>query len=163
MKKAILLLSFFMMACNKPTSNRDKAIQAIQQYVKTNFPNPDSYQNIKFGVLDSAYEYSDTLDMQIEDLREAILIEHQADSVQFAIRAQLSQMGIAPQKNDTGSTKFKDKLAQYKNQLDILLASPKQKHYYISDKHQAKNKQGILEGNTINYEMDTTFKIIDTN
>ena len=163
MKKVILLLSVFVMACNKPTDNRDKAILSIQQYVKTNFPYPASYQNIKYGSLDSAYEYPDTLDIQIEDLREAILIEHQADSVQSAIRAQLSQMGIPPQKNDTNGTKFKDKLIQYQNKLNTLLASPKEKHYYISDKHQAKNKQGILEGNTINYEMDTTFKIIDTN
>jgi hypothetical protein len=162
-KKVILLLSVFIMACSKPTGNRDKAILSIQQYVKTNFPYPDSYQNIKYGKLDSAYEYPDTLDIQIEDLREAILIEHQADSVQSAIRTQLSQMGIPPQKNDTNSTKFKDKLIQYQNKLNTLLASPKEKHYYISDKHQAKNKQGILEGNTINYEMDTTFKIIDTN
>lgn len=163
MKKAILLLSVFIMACSKPTSNHDKAIQAIQQYVKANFPNPDSYQNIKYGSLDSAYEYPDTLDIQIEDLREAILIEHQADSVQSAIQAQLSQMGIAPKKNDTNNSKFKDKLTRYQNQLNALLANPKQKHYYISDKHRAKNKQGIMEGNTINYEMDTTFKIIDTN
>ena len=163
MKKAILLLSVFIMACNKPTSNRDKAIQAIQQYVKTNFPYHDSYQNIKYGSLDSAYEYPDTLDIQIEDLREAILIGHQADSVQSAIRAQLSQMGVNNQKNDSNNSVFKNKLAQYQNQLNILLASPKEKHYYISDKHRAKNKQGIMEGNTINYEMDTTFKIIDTN
>ena len=162
-KKAILLLSVFMMACNKPATNQDKAILAIKQYVKNNLPNPASYQNIKYSKLDSAYEYADTLDIQIEDLREAILIEHQADSVQSAIRSQLSQMGIPPQKNDTNIPKFKDKIIDYQNKLNILLASPKQKHYYISDKYSAKNKQGVIETNTINYEMDTTFKIIDTN
>lgn len=152
-----------MMACNKPNSNRDKAIQAIQQFVKNNLPNPSSYQNIKYGKLDSAYEYPDTLDIQIEDLREAILIEHQADSVQSAIRAQLSQMGIPNQKSDTTIPKFKDKIIDYQNKLNTLLASPKEKHYYLSDKYSAKNKQGVVETNTINYEMDTTFKIIDSN
>ncbi|HKC68300.1 MAG TPA: hypothetical protein VKG26_08720 [Bacteroidia bacterium] len=43
------------------------------------------------------------------------------------------------------------------------MASPKEKHYYISDKYRIENKQGTLEINTINYELDTTFKIIDTN
>ena len=162
MKKAILLLSVFIMACNKPTSNRDKAIQAIQQYVKTNFPYPDSYQNIKFSNLDSAYEYPDTLDIQIEDLREAILIEHQADSIEKNIKAQMQ--AALPSSDDADNEKnAQHKIAQLQTDLNLLSATPKQKHYYISDKHRAKNIQGIIEGNTINYEMDTTFKIIDTN
>ena len=150
------------MACNKPQSNKDKAVQAIQQYVKKNFPNPDSYQNITYSKLDSGYEYPDTLDIKIEDLREAILIEHQADSVKRAIQAQLNQMGVS-QNNDTNPTKFKDQATQLQNKLNLLLASPKQKHYYISDKHQAKNTQGVTETDIINYELDSTFKIIDTN
>jgi len=161
-KKIILLLSIFTMACNKPQSNQDKAVQAIQQYVKKNFPNPDSYQNISYGKLDSDYEYPDTLDIKIEDLREAILIEHQADSVKQAIQVQLNQMGVS-QNNDTNPTKLKDQVTQLQNKLNLLLASPKQKHYYISDKHRAKNTQGVIETDIINYELDTTFKIIDTN
>jgi hypothetical protein len=162
-KKFILLLSIFTVACNKPQSNQDKAIQAIQQYVKKNFPYPDSYQNISYGKLDSGYEYPDTLDIKIEDLREAILIERQADSVKQAIQAQLSQMGVPLQNNNTNPTKFKDQATQLQNKLNLLLASPKQKHYYISDKHSAKNTQGSIQTNIINYELDTTFKIIDTN
>ncbi|MFI5141797.1 MAG: hypothetical protein ACHQII_05530 [Bacteroidia bacterium] len=161
-KTNILLLSVLLMACSKPTTNQERAILAIKQYVEKNFPYPDSYENIKYSKLDSGYEYPDTLDIQIEDLREAILIEQQADSVKNAIQAELSQMGVSV-KTNADSNKFKDKVTEDKNKLNLLLANPKEKHYYISDKHRAKNKQGVMEINTINYEIDTTFKIIDTN
>ncbi|HXU26851.1 MAG TPA: hypothetical protein VN698_06430, partial [Bacteroidia bacterium] len=120
------------------------------------------YKNVNFSQLDSAYEYPDTLDIQIENLREAILIEHQGDSIQKSVNTQLGQMGVPLPKNDS-DINFKKNAAQYQNKLNLLLASPKQKHYYISNKYQSLNKQGELEGNTINYELDTTFKIIDTN
>jgi hypothetical protein len=160
-KKLIILISLFVIACSKPQTNSDKAILAIQQYVKNNLPNVD-YKSIAYSKLDSGYEYPDTLDIQIENLREAILIEHQADSVKQAVEAQLNQMGVAMPKPDTGS-KFKNQITIYQNKLNNLLASPKQKHYYISNKYSLKNQQGNLEINTINYEIDTTFKIIDTN
>ena len=162
MRANILLLAVLLMACSKPTTNQERAIVAIKQYVEKNFPYPDSYENIKYSKLDSGYEYPDTLDIQIEDLREAILIEQQADSIKNAVQVELSQMGVAA-KASADSNKFKDKVAEDKNKLNLLLANPKEKHYYISDKHRTKNKQGVLEINTINYEMDTTFKVIDTN
>jgi PBP1b-binding outer membrane lipoprotein LpoB len=147
MKKTIILFSIFIVACSKPLTNRDKAIEVIKEYVKAN--NLADYENIEYSKLDSAYEYPDTLDIKIEQLRGLIAAEQQDDSMLI--------------QTDTNDTEIKNTIAQYKKTLNSLLATPKQKHYYISDKNRTKNKMGTLEVNTINYEMDTTFKIIDTN
>src|ERR1700739_3531393 len=140
----IFLCSVLLVACNKPSTNQEKAISAIKQYVEKNFPYPDSYENIQYSKLDSGYEYADTLDIQIENLREAMLAQWQSDSIQ-------KLNGLLPDSNVTNKIQ-----GEYLNKLNQLLATPKQKHYYIIDKYRAKNKQGVLETNTINYEMDTT-------
>jgi len=145
MKKAILLLFVFTMACNKPLTNRDRAIMAIKEYEKNNA----NYQNTEYGKLDSACEYPDTLDIKIEGFRGLISAEYQNDSMLI--------------QTDTNDTEFKNTIAQYQKSLNLLLATPKQKHYYINTKSQTKNAQGILQINSITYEIDTTFKIIDTN
>jgi hypothetical protein len=148
MKKAIILITLFTVACTQSQTIRDKAIVAVNEYVK-NLPNGSNSQNTEYSKLDSAYEYPDTLDIKIEQLKGLILAQHQNDSMLI--------------QTDTNDTEIKNTIAQYQKTLNLLLATPKQKHYYISAKNQAKNAQGILQSNTITYEMDTTFKVIDTN
>lgn len=149
MKGNILLLSVLLIACSDPSSNREKAVASIKQYVEKNFPYPNSYENIQYGKLDSGYEYADTLDIQIENLREAMLAQWQSDSVQKI-------NGLLPDSAVTNKIQ-----EDYLNKLNQFLATPKQKHYYIYDKYRAKNKQGATEENVINYELDSTFKIIN--
>ncbi len=55
MKKVILLISVFglLLSCNK--SNEEKAKALVKEYIVKNANDPDSYESVEWGTLDSTY------------------------------------------------------------------------------------------------------------
>jgi|GEM_PF-2007262 hypothetical protein len=76
MKKITLILSLFVVACSKPVTNTDRAIQSAQAYLK----DADN-KNIEYSKLDSVIDYQDDVLRQIAEAQRQLLIAH--DSLKY--------------------------------------------------------------------------------
>ena len=70
MKKVILILSLFIVACSQAPSNRDKAMQAVQSFLKKT----DSTK-IQFSGLDSVVDYPDPILRQMMEAKRLLLMK----------------------------------------------------------------------------------------
>jgi|GEM_PF-1729959 len=160
MKKLTLLFSIFALTSFGQSATRYKVIQAIQEYVKNNYNDPTSYQNIEYSQLDSAQDYPYTVAQEIADVQEHIDVEHQADSIITAVYAEdptISKAKKEKQKSDaiTDHIKLVNKLASLKQ-------TPQVTYYLVIDKNRTKNKYGALQIITVKYLIDNTFKVLES-
>ena len=70
MKKIILLLPFFLLACSQPLSNRDKAIQTVKALLKKT-----DNTKTEFSQLDSVVDYPDYILRQMMEAKRLVMIK----------------------------------------------------------------------------------------
>jgi len=70
LKKTILLLPFFLLACSQPLSNRDKAIQTVKALLKKT-----DNTKTEFSQLDSVVDYPDYILRQMMEAKRLIMIK----------------------------------------------------------------------------------------
>ena|SRR6185312_14830113 len=71
MKKYILLLSVFATACSKPITNKDRAMQTVQTFLKIT-----DVQQIQFSELDSVIDYPNNILRQMAEAQRQLLLTH---------------------------------------------------------------------------------------
>ena len=159
-KAALLVLIFALTGCVKPPTTRDKVIQAIQEYVKSKYNDPASYQNIEYSPIDSMRAYPYEVAQQIIELEKQIVLEHRKDSVISSIYD--IEPGVTEAEKKEEKQKVITNNLERVDKLASLKATPQITYYLIVDKNRTKNKFGALEVITVKYILDNTFKVMES-
>jgi hypothetical protein len=151
----LIALSVSFFSCNEQPIDKVKA--GIKSYVITNFNDPDSYEPIEFGKLDTIMSSYPEEDFFWQ-------LEHKKDSIKTLINFLSEFVGNNSERNFHIEEK-KDSLLKYNSVLVLKQDSmmdifePKFQNYLIEHKFRAKNNFGALILNNYRFYLDSTFKV----